>query len=710
MLARFLSKFLERFLFTLLLLWSLAASAQQDNECGANAGSCWMEYGPVCLVNGQAIISATPNGDAVVPPGFATAYLLSRTNSLILEQVGPTPNFAVTTADVWRIHTLVFDPATFDPSDIQYGVTSAYDLAAQFTQHGGPICAHISFTVPGGKSADCDAPCLAFAPQLSIDSTTVCLVDGEATLTATSNGAEVLPDGFVVRYLLSRTNSLIIDQVSNTPSFTVNSVDVWRLHALVYDPNTIDLDNIATGTTSIYGLAALFLQGGGHLCGSLQVGGAFVKTGDCQPSCQADAGSMVPVQPDLCLTDGMAIAAATPDGTSNVPPSFTMAYLLSANGVILATSAGAEFSLFSLGQFRIHAFAYDPATFDLAGIAAGETTLAGLEAQLVQGGGGICASLDMAGAAFEITDCVPACDADAGAMAGEAQTLCLEEGVAWLSGISYGDTVVPPGFHMGYLLSQGPDLVLMGWNEEPLFAVEATGTYHIHAFVNNPATLNTGTFDWGEMTVLDLNGLLLQGGGTICGGLDVLGASFTVEDCPPPCNGAGEDSTITVCYTDAPFQLFDFLGGNPCPGGTWTNPANPVVSGTFDPASDAAGPYTYTIIGPDGTMYMAVVTVNVLECPSGNLQHGTATKDEALGAGVSIWPNPASSELHVALPFTPQGPLDVQLVDASGRRVSARVVTYGAGMLTLDVRTLPSGLWAVHATDGTQVHVAKFMR
>lgn len=84
-----------------------------------------------------------------------------------------------------------------------------------------------------------------------------------------------------------------------------------------------------------------------------------------------------------------------------------------------------------------------------------------------------------------------------------------------------------------------------------------------------------------------------------------------VEDVPVD---AGEDAGVVLCATDAPVDLFDVLLGSPQAGGSWS-PELP-GSSVFDPASDPAGAYTYTVAGqgacpPD----QAVVQVTVVAMP-----------------------------------------------------------------------------------------------
>ncbi len=77
---------------------------------------------------------------------------------------------------------------------------------------------------------------------------------------------------------------------------------------------------------------------------------------------------------------------------------------------------------------------------------------------------------------------------------------------------------------------------------------------------------------------------------------------------------AGEDGTLEICSGDSPVNLFDSLGGTPETGGDWTDangdPFGTDDNGTFNPASDPAGTYTYTV-GTTGCSRMAEVVVTL---------------------------------------------------------------------------------------------------
>lgn len=76
---------------------------------------------------------------------------------------------------------------------------------------------------------------------------------------------------------------------------------------------------------------------------------------------------------------------------------------------------------------------------------------------------------------------------------------------------------------------------------------------------------------------------------------------------------AGTNAAVTVCSTDPPFTMYQALGGSPGAGGAWTSPAGAQMNGVFDPSTDPAGIYTYTVVGDppcsDETTTL-VITVN----------------------------------------------------------------------------------------------------
>lgn len=97
---------------------------------------------------------------------------------------------------------------------------------------------------------------------------------------------------------------------------------------------------------------------------------------------------------------------------------------------------------------------------------------------------------------------------------------------------------------------------------------------------------------------------------------DTAQATVNVNQAP----NAGSNGNALVCSNDAPFNLINFLGGNPDGGGSWTRPNGTSHSGTFTPGTSQPGGYTYTVQGqtpcPNAS---AVVSVSVTQAPNAGI-------------------------------------------------------------------------------------------
>ncbi|MBK9401050.1 MAG: hypothetical protein IPN36_09385 [Bacteroidetes bacterium] len=82
-------------------------------------------------------------------------------------------------------------------------------------------------------------------------------------------------------------------------------------------------------------------------------------------------------------------------------------------------------------------------------------------------------------------------------------------------------------------------------NATPSFTVTSGGLYNIHTLVYD-STLDLGIVVPGTTTGFDVNGLLVQGGGSICASLDVAGAQFNVTN---PDAGTLTAVNATICGT-----------------------------------------------------------------------------------------------------------------------------------------------------------------
>lgn len=116
----------------------------------------------------------------------------------------------------------------------------------------------------------------------------------------------------------------------------------------------------------------------------------------------------------------------------------------------------------------------------------------------------------------------------------------------------------------------------------------------------SPGGVWTDPYSTGALTGMMLQPALLPPGSyTFIYTVEEMGctdtATLTVVANAAP--NAGANAAITVCSNDAPFSMYQSLGSNPYAGGSWTAPDGAQVSNWFDPSSDPAGVYLYTVIG-----------------------------------------------------------------------------------------------------------------
>jgi hypothetical protein len=422
----------------------------------------------------------------------------------------------------------VFDPAIAGP-----GVHSVkYVVSAQQGAAIAPATDSLEVAI---TVTDCSVVCDAFAGTLTrVGPEQRCREVPGTTIEATPNGDAVVPPGYVLRYVFTNGLTPVVQAFLDEPSVTfTDPFTAVQLTPFVYDPSTLDLSFVQIGLTSLIDIQFLIAEQ--NVCASLDFEASWVLFGieDC---CNADAGTLGGLDLIPCLEPGSFVElVGIPGGDAVLPDGFSLAYVLTQGPDLVIQSAGPDpaFQVNVLGLHTLHTLVYDPATFDPGTINWGTTTGAEVSALFVQGSGSICASLDMVGASYTVIECAPPCDADAGTLTPDAGTYCLDpvNGTAVVSATSGGNTVVPDGYGVGYLLAQGPELVIVGLNGTPVFTASEAGTYSIHTMVYDPQTVDPTLIDLGVTTAADLNALLIQGGGEFCGSLDLVGAAFTVEAC-----------------------------------------------------------------------------------------------------------------------------------------------------------------------------------
>ncbi len=519
------------------------------DSCDADAGSLLAVEG-ACFNDSTATLTATIGDSATVPAGYSLLYVLTSSDSLVIEQVGTTPTFTVDTIGIYRIHTLVYDSTTLDLGSIAIGETTGGAVNGLLTQGGGEICGALDVTGALFNIEACPQPeCEAVTGRLT-GTPISCLTDGDSiTLAATVQTEATIPSGYSLLYVLTSGDNLVIEQVGTTPTFTVDTIGTYRIHTLVYDSTTLDLGSIVIGQTTGGAVNGLLTQGGGEICGALDVQGVRFTVIDCddaQDTCAVTFGSLIALDEAVCLgedEDSVTIEASVQEAPI-VLDSFQIAYVLTSGDslVILDINDEPSFTVDSVGTYRIHVLVYDSTTLSLDGVVFDTTTGFDINELLIQGGGAICAALDTEGVIFDIEICQDSCEATFGALEIDpaADEACFSDSTATLTARVATEANVPDGYSLLYVLTSGENLVIEQVNDDPIFTVDTTGRYTIHTLVYDSTTLNLGSIVIGETTGADVNGLLIQGGGEICGALDVEGLVFNVENC---------DSTNVDCDT-----------------------------------------------------------------------------------------------------------------------------------------------------------------
>jgi hypothetical protein len=316
--------------------------------------------------------------------------------------------------------------------------------------------------------------------------------------------------------VLTKGNDLVIQQVSNAPGFTVTEGGLFTIHTFVF-PSDLDLSIVEFGVTTGFDVNSLLIQGGGELCAALDVAGAQFTVAN------PFAGTLTADESTITLSGGSATISATPNGDVNVPEGYSSIFVLTQGEELVIVNLAGEpsFEVTEAGNYTIHTFVF-PSDLDLSIVELGVTTGFDVFGLIVPGGGEVCADLDVKGAPIAVED--EKCIAYAGTLHADSPISCLSGGSATISA-SFGNMPnIPEGFQQLFVLTNAFNLRILAVSETPEFTVNHIGFYRIHSLVYNPNTLDLSIVQFGVTTGFDVNSLLIQGGGSICGSLDVHGA------------------------------------------------------------------------------------------------------------------------------------------------------------------------------------------
>ncbi len=157
----------------------------------------------------------------------------------------------------------------------------------------------------------------------------------------------------------------------------------------------------------INGITPVFTLVAGEV--NMDIDGGF-KPRNITPTCTADAGTLSGGG-SVTIVAGTAPVSGTPNGDAVIPAGYSIVYVLTSGTdlVIQQTSATPNFTVDASGKYTVHTLIYDPSTLDLGIVVPGLTTGFDVNNILIQGGGSICASLDVEGAMTMVMDPMTGC-------------------------------------------------------------------------------------------------------------------------------------------------------------------------------------------------------------------------------------------------------------------------------------------------------------
>ncbi len=376
--------------------------------------------------------------------------------------------------------------------------------------------------------------------------------DGTVTLVAEPNGNASAPEGYTTAFVLTQGEELVIQQLSDTPSFAVSEDGIYTIHTLIFNgdsesPDFLDLEQLTIGEST--GSDVVNLIASSEICASLDVSGALFDVA-CTPTdtCTANAGTLtaIPLGAEDCIPSGGSIEiSATPGGDAVIPDEYQVIYLLTRGEELLIVNQGESpaFTVDEAGSYTIHTlvFTQNPELGDFLDISAITLNISTADSILnLIKDNDICADLDVTGASFIVEDCPDEiCTLNAGSLTAnplsEEDCITTEGNKVIISANPNGDAVIDEGFGAVFLLTKGEDLLIVDIDTLPTFSIAEQGDYKIHTFLVNtdPESRDFVIIDTtlviGQSTGADVINLIESTG--ICAALDVEGASISVDSC-----------------------------------------------------------------------------------------------------------------------------------------------------------------------------------
>ncbi len=541
--------------------------------------------------------------------------------------------------------------------------------------------------------------CIAATDSISVPYDTLNIISGEVNLQVNIEEEGYVPAGYAKKYLLTNEPSGIVIGMSDSLDFNINTGGDFGVYSMVYlamegTYDYFDTTFIILGQTSISEIqSAMQTQ---NVCTDIDMEGAQFSVIDCG----ADAGGLEPSSASS-LIGGVATVKTTHSVPPTVPTGYSVKYLLSrgTNSLFIDMADTPEFSVSDAGEYRINTLVYDSlpgsANFlDLGFYQLGTAKIADIAAQITADR--LCADLDFSSASVEIDSCT----VSAGALTMSLDTASLRVGPVDIEANVLTSPVVPSGYSFRYILTSGADQVIEKIGNTPVFTVNSSAPYMIHALVFNP---DTASPDFLDISGINLGETKL---GSISAHLDTANICADLSSPPAPTLVVSAVFFIKFELSEkpGPRNVLLWILSEAVRDGIYSVERS--VDGilynviyTRKELTSARSPVTYVYVDVEprpGKNYYRIKFTNI----NNTFFYSRVILVEnevTLTPEFKIYPNPTYGEVNFEPQFLNPGIFDVTIIDSRGALVYKEQVDFSEEPLkTLDVSYLRRGLYHVN--------------
>lgn len=152
---------------------------------------------------------------------------------------------------------------------------------------------------------------------------------------------------------------------------------------------------------------------------------------------------------------------------------------------------------------------------------------------------------------------------------------------------------------------------------------------------------------------------------------------------------AGADTSITLCSTDPPHNLFALLSPYADVSGSWLDQAGAPVPSSFDPSIQSSAILLYAINGVHCGPDTATVYITVEEC--------NAIGELADPAHALLFPNPCNDQVTVVLPSDSRD-WSIAILDTEGRNIRS-ISSQGNPVVEFHLEGISAGAYVMRFTS-----------